>query len=187
MFLGIDVGSQSLKAVVLDDALRVVGRAGRPYPIDFPQPGWAEQHPDRWEVALAPAVSDALSAAGRARGDVVAIGIAGQLDGSLPVDANGRPLAPCLIWMDRRADADLDELRRKQLDQLFRRRTGANLDGSHMAPKMRWQLDHCPGTQGAARFHQPVTYLVERLTGEAVIDHGLASTTLVYDIGTLDF
>src|SRR5215470_17291722 len=52
-------------------------------------------------------------------------------------------------------------------------------------PKMRWQLDH--GPQGAARFHQPVTYLVERLTGEAVIDHGLASTTLAYDLGAGDF
>jgi xylulokinase len=187
MFLGIDVGSQSLKAVLLDEALRVVGRGGRPYPIDFPQPGWAEQHPDRWEAALAPAVAEALATAGRRREDVAAVGIAGQLDGSLPADADGRSLGPCLIWMDRRADADLGDLRRQRSPQFFRQRTGANLDGTHMAPKMRWQLDHWSAARAAARFHQPVTYMVERLTGEAVIDHGLASTTLVYDIGTRDF
>ena len=187
MFLGIDVGSQSLKAVLLDQALRIVGRGGRPYPIEFPQPGWAEQHPELWEAALAPAVADALAAAGRKPTDVAGIGIAGQLDGSIPVAANGRALGCCLIWMDRRADACCDGLRQRESAQIFRQRTGANLDGSHMAPKMRWQLDNWPAARTAARFHQPVTYLVERLTGEAAIDHGLASTTLAYDLAAADF
>src|SRR5262245_29488388 len=185
MFLGIDVGSQSLKAVLLDGALRLAGRGGQSYPIAFPQPGWAEQQPQLWEAALAPAVADAVAAAGQAPRDVMAIGIAGQLDGSVAVDAAGRALGPCLIWMDRRADAGLASLRERVRPEEFRRRTGANLDGSHMAPKMRWQLDH--GQQSDARFHQPVTYLVERLTGEAVMDHGLASTTLAYDLKSGDF
>ena len=142
MFLGIDVGSQSLKAVLLDDALRPVGRGARGYPIAFPRPGWAEQQPQLWEAALGPAVAEALAAAGRGPRDVVAVGIAGQLDGSVPVDAAGRAVGPCLIWMDRRADAGLAALRERVRAEDFRRRTGANLDGSHMAPKMRWQLDH---------------------------------------------
>ena len=185
MFLGIDVGSQSLKAVLLDGALRLIGRGARGYPIAFPQPGWAEQQPALWEAALGPAVADAVAAAGQAPRDVTAIGIAGQLDGSVAVDAAGRALGPCLIWMDRRADAGLASLRERGRPEEFRRRTGANLDGSHMAPKMRWQLDH--GLTAVARFHQPVTYLVERLTGEAVMDHGLASTTLAYDLKSGDF
>jgi xylulokinase len=187
MFLGIDVGSQSLKAVLLDSALRPVGRGARSYPIAFPQPGWAEQEPGLWEGALAPAVAEALAAAGRGPRDVVAIGVAGQLDGSVPVDAAGRAVGPCLIWMDRRADAGLAALRERVRPEAFRRRTGANLDGSHMAPKMRWQLDHGAQAGAAARFHQPVSYLVESLTGEAVMDHGLASTTLVYDLKAADF
>src|SRR5262249_9709462 len=185
MFLGIDVGSQSLKAVLLDEAVQVVGRGAHSYSIAFPQPGWAEQQPQLWESALGPAVAEALMGAGRSARDIVGIGIAGQLDGSVPVDAAGHALGPCLIWMDRRSDAGLAALRERIRPADFRRRTGANLDGSHMAPKMRWQLDH--GFQEAARFHQPVTYLVERLTGEAVIDHGLASTTLAYDLNAADF
>src|SRR5215510_3246782 len=133
MFLGIDVGSQSLKALLLDGALRLLGRGARSYPIEFPQPGWAEQRPQVWEAALGPAVAEALATAGRGSRDVVAIGIAGQLDGSVPVDAAGRPLGPCLIWMDRRADGGLAALRERVRAQDFRRRTGANLDGSHMA------------------------------------------------------
>ena len=53
-----------------------------------------------------------------------------------------------------------------------------------MAPKARWLLSHGQSGARPARFHQPVSYLVERLTGEAVIDHGMASTSLVYDLKT---
>ncbi len=65
MILGIDVGSQSLKAVLLDDKLRTIGSGRRGYAIDFPQPGWAEQSPAVWEHALGPAIAEALAAAGR--------------------------------------------------------------------------------------------------------------------------
>lgn len=187
MYLGIDVGSQSLKAVLLDEGLRLLGRGARSYAIAFPQPGWAEQDSSLWEAALPPAIAMALAAAGRRAGDVVALGIAGQLDGCVPVDSGGQALAPCMIWMDRRADASLDGIRDRLDPARLRRRTGANLDGTHMAPKMRWQLDHWPAARHAARFHQAVTYLVERLTGEAVMDHALASTTLVYDLTAADF
>ncbi|MGH6931360.1 MAG: xylulokinase, partial [Dongiaceae bacterium] len=186
MFIGIDVGSQSLKAVLLDGGLRVVGLGRQSYPIEFPQPGWAQQDVRLWEVGLAPAIAQALSAAGRSAGDVAAIGIAGQLDGCVALDRAGQPIGPCVIWMDRRADADLHALRSDSTVD-FRRRTGANLDGTHMAPKARWLLDHGGAAPAIARFHQPVSYLVERLTGEFVMDHGLASTSLVYDIATGQF
>lgn len=186
MFIGIDVGSQSLKAVVLDRDLGVVGQGRRSYPIEFPQPGWAQQDVGLWEAALAPAIAEALAVANKSAGDMAAIGIAGQLDGCVALDRADRPIAPCIIWMDRRADAVLDQVRRNSgVD--FRRRTGANLDGTHMAPKARWLLDHSAVSSVIARFHQPVSYLVERLTGEAVMDHGLASTSLVYDIATGDY
>lgn len=187
MFVGADVGSQSLKAVVLDDRLRLIGSGRRAYPISFPRPGWAEQAPELWESALGPAIADALREAGRKPADVTALGIAGQLDGCVPTAADGTALASCLIWMDRRADSVLDGVRARMGDAAIRARTGANLDGSHMAPKIRWCLDHLPAAQAARRFHQPVSYLVARLTGAAVMDHGLASTSLVYDLARADY
>ncbi len=187
MIVGVDVGSQSLKAVALDERLRVRGVGRRPYAISFPRPGWAEQDAAVWEAALGPAVADALATAGAGPKQVTALGVAGQLDGCLPVAADGRALAPCLIWMDRRAQAVLPKVARILPAATVRRRTGANLDGSHMAPKIRWCLDHVPEARGAACFHQPVSYLVERLTGVRVMDHGLASTSLVYDIAAGDY
>jgi xylulokinase len=186
VFIGIDVGSQSLKAVLLDDGLRVVGQGRQSYPIEFPRPGWAQQDVRLWEAALAPAIAEALASAGKSARDVIALGIAGQLDGCVALNRAGQAVAPCIIWMDRRADAVLDPIRHNSgID--FRRRTGANLDGTHMAPKALWLLRNIAANSAIARFHQPVSYLVERLTGQAVMDHGLASTSLVYDIATGDY
>jgi xylulokinase len=187
LHLGIDVGSQSLKAVLLDERLGLLGSGRRHYPVQFPKPGWAEQDPAVWEAALAPAIAEALAAAGRRPADVGALGLAGQLDGCIAVGAEGRPLHPCLIWMDRRAERSLDRVRARIAPETVRARTGANLDGGHMAPKIRWLLDEAPAARAAVLFHQPVSYLVERLTGERVIDHGLASTSLVYDLATGDW
>lgn len=187
LVLGIDVGSQSLKAVLLDETLRPLGSARRAYPIAFPKPGWAEQDPALWEAAMGPAIAEALAAAGRKATDVTALGLAGQLDGCIPIARDGKVLHPCLVWMDRRAEDTLAGVRRRIDPATIRARTGANLDGGHMAPKIRWLLEAVPKARAAALFHQPVSYLVERLTGERAIDHGLASTSLVYDLATGDW
>ena len=150
MILGIDVGSQSLKAVLLDDALRPIGSGRRGYAIDFPQPGWAEQSPAVWEAGARP--GDRRGAGGGAAASPAMsppLGIAGQLDGCIAVDAAAAALAPCLIWMDRRADdGSRRSPRHRRANEFFRARTGANLDGSHMAPKMRWLLDHAGASSG---------------------------------------
>ena len=182
LLLGIDLGSQSLKAVLLDERLALLGSGRRSYTIAFPRPGWAEQDPRLWEDALGPAIADALAAVGSKPGDVAALGVAGQLDGCIPVDAKGHLLHPALIWMDRRADASLNRVRHRLGSKRVRALTGANLDGTHMAPKMRWLIDETEAGRAASLFHQPVTYMVERLTGARAIDHGLASTSLVYGL-----
>ena len=182
LLLGIDLGSQSLKAVLLDERLNLMGSGRRSYSIAFPRPGWAEQDPRLWEQALGPAIADALAGVGCKPGDVAALGVAGQLDGCIPVDAKGHALHAALIWMDRRADAALNRVRHRLGTKRVRALTGANLDGTHMAPKMRWLIDETDAGKRAALFHQPVTYMVERLTGARAIDHGLASTSLVYGL-----
>ncbi|MGA7876070.1 MAG: FGGY family carbohydrate kinase, partial [Desulfoferrobacter sp.] len=103
MIVGIDIGTQSLKAVITADDLSVKGEASVRYEPSFPQPGWAEQNPLLWESGLRRAVSEGLRQARCEPSDVKVLGIAGQLDGCVAVDRDGFPLAPCLIWMDRRA------------------------------------------------------------------------------------
>jgi xylulokinase len=178
MIVGIDIGTQSLKAVVTDDRLRPRGQAAVAYRPSYPRPGWAEQDPGLWEQALGAAIARALEAAGCAPDAVRGLGICGQLDGCVAVDRDGAPLAPCLIWMDRRAEAEVQELSAERI----RAATGLVLDATHMAAKARWLKRHLPEPARIRRFHQPVSHLVARLTGEHVFDHGLASTTMVYDL-----
>jgi xylulokinase len=178
MFLGLDIGTQSLKAVILDDALNVVGEGANSYLPLFPRPYHAEQDPRIWETALGPAIADALREAQLAAADVQAIGVAGQLDGCLPVSSNGEPLGNCLIWMDRRATDAMPDIDRETIHS----QTGIVADPSHLAAKARWIKANLPDSNSAALFHQPVSYMVERLCGERVIDHALASTSMVYGL-----
>jgi xylulokinase len=177
LVLGLDLGTQSLKAVVCDAAITVLGQHAVGYATQYPHPDRAEQDPRAWEAALGPAIAGALAQAGVAPAAIAAIAIAGQLDGCVAVDAHGRPLHPALIWQDRRA---VVEAARADAQLVFAL-TGQVADAGHMAPKLAWLRRACPGV---ARFHQPVSYLVERLTGVAAIDPALASTTMLLELAT---
>jgi xylulokinase len=178
VIVGIDIGTQSLKAVVVSDQLEILGEHSVGYQPAFPRPGWVEQDPALWEQAMKPAIAEALQKAKVQPDSVKAVGLAGQLDGCIAVDKDGVPLHPCLIWMDRRAE---DEIAGLDAD-LVQRLGGVVLDASHLAAKIKWLKRHVPAARGAKCFHVPVSYLVSRLTGEHVIDHGTASTSMLYGL-----
>lgn len=183
IWLGLDVGTQSLKAVLWHpsgdprEGGRVLAEASRTYPTSYARARWAEQDPRDWEQAIGGAISDALIKADLDGRAVAGLGVTGQLDGAIATSASGEALAPALIWQDRRADCalPLSEARVQEL-------TGQLVDPSHLAPKARWLLRHlaASGAERPARFHQPVSFLVERLTGRAVMDPALASTSLLF-------
>lgn len=177
LVLGLDLGTQSLKAVVCDERLVVRGQHVAGYSTLLPAPDQAEQDPRDWEAALGPAIAGALAAAGARAEDIAAIALVGQLDGCIPVTATGAAIQRALIWQDRRASAQAARVPAAEVLA----RTGQVADASHMAPKIAWLREH---GVAAVRFHQPVSYLVERLTGEAVMDPSLASTTMLLDLAT---
>jgi xylulokinase len=183
MIVGIDIGTQSLKAVVTDASLTVLGEAAVEYRPSFPGPDQAEQHPSLWERAMGAAVGAALRQAGQPAAKIAGLGVCGQLDGCVAVDPSGTALGPCLIWMDRRAQAEAAEVPA----ELIRARSGVVRDPSHMAAKIAWLQRHDRRSAGAARFHQPVSYMVERLTGAAVMDHALASTSMLYGLHAREY
>ncbi len=178
--IGCDVGTQSTKAVLLDREGQVVTRATSSYETAYPQPGWAEQDPRDWDRALASVVRELLNVAAIRPRDVVALGVAAQVDGIVAVDGRGEPLAPAPIWMDRRAIEETRELAERVDAATIRSITGLNLDASHGAPKVAWLRRST--RQPIAAYLVPAAYLVGGLTGEQVVDHANASCLLLYDI-----
>jgi xylulokinase len=183
LVIGCDVGTQSVKALLADPGGTVLGTATASYDVAYPRPGFAEQNADDWIDALEQVVPAVIRDAGVAADDVGAIGVAAQLDGLVPVDDRGRPLGPAILWNDRRAVAQCERLRERSAPERVFELTGLNLDAAHVAPKAMWLRDCEPDSfRDASWLPSPGSYVVERLTGERVLDRTNASSTMLYDV-----
>jgi xylulokinase len=169
--LGIDVGSSSVKASLLDAATGgCAGSAFHPKTemgIESPRPGFAEQDPQVWYDSARAAVRDALREAGASAGEVKAIGIAYQMHGLVCVDRNQKALRPAIIWCDSRAvpygQAAFDALGAETcLGRLL------NSPGNFTASKLAWVKEHEPETYAKTdKAMLPGDWLAMKLTGEA--------------------
>jgi len=186
--IGADIGSQSVKAVLLDPDGTTVGSAGHGFAMSHPASGWAEQDPADWSRGLTLAVRTLLRRAGVGPSQVTHLGLASQVDGVVAVDAKLRPLRPAIIWLDRRAAAQAADLAgRLGAGRIFAT-TGLNADASHIAPKLMWLRDNEPAVYARARsFPPPGGYLLGWLTGVLAQDHANASSTMLYDVRAGDW
>lgn len=183
--IGADIGSQSVKALLLDPDGREVASAGQACTMSHPASGWAEQDPAQWRDGLAAAVRQLIAASGIAPAEVTHLGLASQVDGVVPVDRSLRPIRPAIIWLDRRASDQADALADKLGADAIFATTGLNADSSHIAPKIMWLREHEPQTYRAAAWFPPAGgYLLSWLTGTIAQDHANASSTLLYDVGS---
>src|SRR5437867_7532481 len=87
-------------------------------------------------------------------------------------------MGPCLIWTDRRAGSEIEGIPA----EVVLAKGGVVLDASHMAAKIRWLARHHPAAREIRWFHQPTSFVVFRLTGRHVLDHALASTSMLYNL-----
>lgn len=149
--LALDQGTTSSRALVFDAAGRVVAMAQRELPQSYPQPGWVEHDALRiWTDTLACA-HEALLRAGVKADGIVAIGITNQRETVLLWErATGTPLAPAIVWQDRRTADICDRLRADGHEDFVRHRTGLVLDPYFSASKIAWLLDHVPGARERA-------------------------------------
>ena len=183
--IGADIGSQSVKAVLLDPEGRTVASAGQACAMLHPHSGWAEQDPAAWRAGLTAAVRQLLTRSGVAPSQVTHLGLASQVDGVVPVDDRLRPLRPGLIWLDRRAAGQAAAFSRALGPDRIFATTGLNADASHIAPKLMWLREQEPATFRRARCFPPVGgYMLGWLTGTLAQDHANASSTLLYDVRT---
>ncbi len=180
MILAIDQGTSGTTCLVVDAELRVRGRGYREIHQHFPRPGWVEHDPEEiWESVVA-AASDALAAAGLEAQALVAIGIANQRETTVVWDRRtGRPVAPAIVWQDRRTADRCRELPAG----LIRERTGLVPDPYFSATKLEWLLARHTGDLA---FGTVDSWLVWKLTGGRVhvTDASNASRTMLLSLAT---
>ena len=156
--LALDQGTTSSRAIVFDASGAVRGSAQREFAQRFPQPGWVEHDANEiWSTQLETA-HGALRAAGITAADVAAIGITNQRETVVVWErASGQPIAPAIVWQDRRTAPQIDALRTSGIEPVVVERTGLLLDPYFSATKIAWPLDHVPGprSRGIARRPRP--------------------------------
>lgn len=180
MHLGVDIGTSSVKAVVIDARDRTVAETAAPLDVSRPRPRWAEQDPQDWWRAVATALDALAAQAPKPMAAVKAIGLSGQMLGVTLLDAADTPIRPALLWNDGRASAEGAELER--LFPAFTDIVGCRAMPGFSAPKLLWLARHEPAALARARRVLLTKDDVRlRLTGEAASDRADSSATLLMD------
>jgi len=191
--LALDQGTTSSRAILFDRGGGIVAVAQREFPQLFPKPGWVEHDPrEIWASQIAVA-TEALARAQAAPGDVAAIGITNQRETTVVWDRRtGEPVAPAIVWQDRRTAEHCDRLKAEGHAEAVRERTGLVIDSYFSGTKVAWILDHVEGARAKANaghlaFGTVDSWLVWQLTGGRVhvTDVSNASRTMLFNIHTL--
>jgi len=184
-FLGIDVGTGGTRALVMDEAGRVVGSGSEEHqPFASPQPGWAEQAPQDWWRACGIAVKTALQNSFGVRAkDIACVGFSGQMHGAVLLDAEGEVVRPALIWCDQRTEKQSRELSEKfGTESLIQLTCNPPLTNFTLT-KLLWVRENEPQFWARVRHIMlPKDYVRFRLTGERAMDQADASGTLLLDV-----
>ena len=180
-YLGIDVGTTAVKALIVDDLGAVVGEAESPLEVSVPMPGWAEQNPSDWWQGTIGAVRAACAQAGVS--EVKAIGLSGQMHSSVLLDKSDRVLRPAILWNDVRTTAQCRFITDSVGIDGLRRLVGNPALEGFTAPKLLWMRDEEPHLFDQARtVLLPKDYVRLLMTGEKATEPSDAAGTLLFDV-----
>ncbi|HEY7503822.1 MAG TPA: glycerol kinase GlpK [Gemmatimonadales bacterium] len=189
--LALDQGTTGSTALVIQQDGTVLGRGYREFTQYFPQPGWVEHDPEEILSASLQAIADALAGAGERP---LGLGITNQRETVVLWDRRSlRPVAPAIVWQDRRTSERCRELKETGVEALLRRRTGLVADPYFSATKLEWLLRDQELRRRAGKGELAAgtveSWLVAKLTGGRVhaSDHTNASRTLLYDLSARDW
>jgi glycerol kinase len=188
--LAIDQGTTSTRAMVFDAEGRPLASAQRELTQHYPRPGWVEHDPEDIWATVQETARHALAHARLTAGDVAATGIANQRETVVIWERDGgRPIAPAIVWQDRRTADRCAALAAAGHEPMIAARTGLLLDPYFSATKIAWLLDEIPGARAAAERGDLAcgtidSFLLWRLTGGAIhaTDATNAARTLLFDI-----
>lgn len=183
-YLGLDLGTSSLKALVIDENQNPLATASVPLTVERPQFGWSEQDPASWIAATSQVVAELRARHPGVLEAVTGIGLSGQMHGATLIGEGDEVLRPCILWNDTRSHAEAAELD----DEEAREITGNIVFPGFTAPKLLWVQRHEPAVFAKVRrVLLPKDYLRLWLTGEAVSDMSDAAGTAWLDTGAREW
>ena len=183
-FLGIDVGTSGTKSLLLSDDGRVLATATAEHSLQTPRPGWTEQNPAEWWEATKKSVAHCMEKALAQPGDVAAIGLSGQMHGSVFLNDKGEVLRPALLWNDQRTAAQSQDI----LDKAGGPGRMLDLVGNlpltgYTVPKILWFRQHEPDKfKRCKSIILPKDYVRFQMTGDLATDLGDASGMALVDV-----
>lgn len=181
--LGIDLGTSSVRALVVDDAGNQVALAQEDYAFEIPQPLWAEQNPEDWWKASCNVIRKVLATADASR--IAGIGFSGQMHSFLPLDGSDQPVGNCIIWADRRSMKEVDDVYSILGRDLIASTAHSPVGTGFLVPSMLWIKRHKPEVyREIASLILPKDYIRLKLTGNVGTDISDASATLAFDVNT---
>lgn len=181
MYLGLDIGTSSVKALLIDEDGAVIGTTASPLSLSGPHPGWAEQDPADWLVAVESALGKMRQQVGTSFDAIKGIGLTGQMHGATILDDARVPLVPAILWNDTRSAEEAADL---DTNPIFHRVTGNMVFPGFTAPKLVWLERHFPEMFAKVSLVLlPKDFVRLWLTGEAITDMSDASGTSWLDVG----
>jgi len=182
--LGIDVGTSGTRALILDEAGRIVASGTEEHaPFASPHPGWAEQDPWDWWRAAGIAVRKAIQSSGESADSIACVGFSGQMHGAVLLDQSDEVIRPALIWCDQRTEAQSKHLEQLfGLDKIIQLTSNPPLTNFTLTKFLWVQQNEPKHWERVRKVMLPKDYVRLRLTGESAIDVADASGTLMLDV-----
>lgn len=185
MYLGIDLGTSGIKAMLVDETFATVGVAHAGLSVSRPHPGWSEQAPADWIAGCEAAIGQLAREHPAAMARLQAMGLSGHMHGATLLDASDRVLRPCILWNDGRSGPQCAELTARAD---FHGIAGNLVMAGFTAPKLLWVAQNEPAIfERTAKVLLPKDYLRLWLTGEHVAEMSDAAGTLWLDVGKRDW
>jgi xylulokinase len=186
LVLGIDIGTTSTAAILIDVSGKVLAQGTRPVALSSPQPGWAEEDPEAWWANVCDLVPELLAAAGVGAEEVRGVGITGMLPAVILMDAEGRLLRPSIQQSDARCAAEVAELAAEYPEDAFVAKAGNGINQQLVACKLRWIEAHEPGIFARiGTVFGSYDYINWRLTGVRAVEQNWALEAGFVDLASL--
>ena len=180
-YIGIDLGTSSVKLLLMDELGVIHQQVTREYPLEFPHPGWSQQAPEDWKDAVLSGLQELTANCDRRQ--IAGIGTGGQMHGLVVLDRDDNVIRPAILWNDGRTAAQVDYLNEVIGKQTLSERTANIAFAGFTAPKILWMRENEPENFARiAKIMLPKDYVNYILTGVHCCDYSDASGMLLLDV-----